>query len=113
MVCFEKECYFLFGRCVHIYSVCLLDNQTYFDPHAMENSINSSFPKVTQQTHTNGAHIVTQDDVNGHYEMQSSAEIGHESEMENYAQPGHVYEMGNLSQPTATAEAHEIHYVCK
>ena len=77
----------------------LLDNQTYFDPHAMKDNIN--FPEVPQPTHAN----MTGN--NGHYEMQSSTEVGYEYEMENGSQSRHVYEMG----PTTTTEAHEMHYV--
>ena len=75
----------------------MLDNQTYFDPHAMKDNIN--FPEVPQPTYVN---IMTGKD--GHYEMQNSTEVGYEYEMENGSQSRHVYEMG----PT---EAHEIHYV--
>ena len=79
------------------YVFALLDNQTYFDPHAMKDNINN-----TQPTHAN---ITTGND--GHYEMQNRTKGGYECEMGNGSQPGRVYEMG----PTTTTEAHEMHYV--
>ena len=82
---------------MYSYIFALLDNQTFFDPHAMKDNIN--FPEVPHQP--TYANIITGKDA--HCEMQSSTEV----EYKNGSQPGHVYDMG----PTTTTEAHEIYYV--